>query len=428
VRPFGHVYPKQQKELGQDGPGASTDNSQAWVVQSKPNHGQHWPSLVTSFKTAAFTAVASTLSLTEPYAHGLIKAIESILMTHYIIIGPTGQPSEDGGTGRYQSDTDRTRSASPMSIPTGIRINNLLNDDDSPTIATTRSRGASGRSTRNRAEMAGNFQRIILKTRVDQVPDLSSPVPPGIGHPVLHPNNPDGVNQKRPRPQTAHQQAVNENRKARVEHILHNKLKEEHAHHRNRRKHREGFLVKAARRISELPDLYDSEDENSWGPGGLVPNPGEEEDYGEEAMYKQKILNRALRRVSRWEDGIAEPRTFVKGRGYKGAGLDPKSQRLPRRKRSGTPVVDDDVADIEELDDLELELLGESRRRGGGGVARKSSRREARSSRLEAQEEDLESLGEDSGSDEHESDDDEDSDEGMEEMNAPGSGNGLLGE
>ncbi len=70
MRPFGHVYPKEQKELGQDGPGASKDDSQAWVVQSNPDHGQHWPSLVTSFKTATSTAVASTLSLTEPYAHG----------------------------------------------------------------------------------------------------------------------------------------------------------------------------------------------------------------------------------------------------------------------------------------------------------------------------------------------------------------------
>lgn len=316
-----------------------------------------------------------------------------------------------------------------MSIPTGIRINNLLNDDDSPIITTTRSRGASGRSARSRAELTNNFQRIILKTRVDQVPDLSSPAPPGIGHPVLHPNNPDGVNQKRPRPQTAHQQAVNENRKARVEHILHNKLKEEHAHHRNRRKYGEGYLVKAARRISELPDLYDSEDENSWGPGGLVPNPGEEEDFGEEALYKQKILNRALRRISRWEDGIAEDRTFVKARGSKDASLDQKVQRLPKRKRSRTPVVEDEAADNEELDDLELELLGESRGRGGGGgMGKKPARRDARGGRHEAQDEDMESVVEDSGSEEHESDGDEESDDGEVEMDGLGRGNELLGE
>lgn len=338
-------------------------------------------------------------------------------MSYYVIVGPTGHASEDGGTGRYQSDTDRTRSASPMSVPTGIRITNLLNDDDPPSMTTTRSRGANGRSARNRSELANNFQRIILKTRVDQIPDLSSPAPPGIGHPVLHPNNPDGVNQRRPRPQTAHQQAVNENRKARVEHILHNKLKEEHAHHRNRRKYGEGYLVKAARRISELPDLYDSEDDNAWGPGGLVPNPGEEEDYGEEALYKQKILNRALRRISRWEDGTVEDRSSIKGRSYKDAIADRRVQRLPKRKRSSTPVVDEDAADNEELDDLELELLGESRGRGGaGGTGKKPSRQAGRGVRLEVRDEEIESLGEESGSEEHESDGDEESEGGVEEM------------
>lgn len=341
--------------------------------------------------------------------------------SHCVKTGPTGQPSDDGGTGRYQSDTDRTRSASPMSIPTGMRITNLLNEDDSPALNASRSRNANGRSARSRAELAGNFQRIILKTRVDQVPDFSSPAPPGIGHPVLHPNNPDGVNQRRPRPQTAHQQAVNENRKARVEHILHNKLREEHAHHRIRRKYGEGYLVKAARRISELPDLYDSEDENAWGPGGLVPNPGEEEDFGEEALYKQKVLNRALRRVSRWEDGTSEDRTFAKSRGYKDAGLDQGVQRMPKRKRSSTPVAEDDAADNEELDDLELELLGESRARG----ARKASRLEERAGvGRDALDEEMESAGEESGSEERESEGEgeEESEEGGEEMD------GILGD
>lgn len=335
--------------------------------------------------------------------------------------GPTTQPSDDGGTGRYQSDTDRTRSVSPMAMPTGIRINNLLNDEDSPTVGPSRSRGPSGRTARSRAELASNFQRIILKTRVDQVPDSCSPAPPGAGHPVLHPNNPDGVNQKRPRPQTAHQQAVNENRKARVEHILHNKLKEEHAHHRKRRKRGEHYLVKAARRISELPDIYDTEDEGSWGPGGLVPNPGGEDDYGEEALYKQKILNRALRRTGRWGYGDAEVRAVRRSR-VDNAEVEDEAQRFPeRRKRSSTPVAEDDGGDNEELDDLELELLGESRSRG----VKKPSRPEVGDDH-EGQEGDVESSGDYSGSDDNESGDDEVSEEGGDRMDVAGRINELL--
>ena len=290
-----------------------------------------------------------------------------------------------------------------MSMPTGIRINNLLNDDDSPTVPSSRSRAVSGRSARSRAELAGNFQRIILKTRVDQVPDSSSPAPPGIGHPVLHPNNPDGVNQKRPRPQTAHQQAVNENRKARVEHILHNKLKEEHARHRKKRKYGEGYLIKAARRIRELPDLYDTEDEGSWGPGGLVPNPGEDEDYGEEALYEQKILNRALRRLSRWEDGNSGNRTVSRSRTYQDLVMDHQVRGLLKRKRSSTPLVEDEGADNEELDDLELELLGESRARS----AKKQSHHDVGGDHGE-QDEDMDSVGEDTGSDDNEGEGDGD--------------------
>lgn len=309
-----------------------------------------------------------------------------------------------------------------MTMPTGISITNLLNDDDSPTVVSSRSRGAGGRTARSRAELTSNFQRIVLKTKVDQVPDSSSPIPPGLGHPVLLPNNLDGVNQKRPRPQTAHQQAVNENRKARVEHILHNKLEDEHGRRRKKRKHGEHYLIKAARRISELPDLYDTEDEGSWGPGGLVPNPGEEEDYGEDALYKHKILNRALRRTNRWDDGDAENRTVKKGRGHNKADVDDEAQGFPkRRKRSSTPVADDEGADNEELDDLELELLGESRGRG----MKKQPRQEVGDDH-DRQEEDVESSGEDSGSDDNESDDDDESEEGGDEMDVAGRINELL--
>lgn len=152
-----------------------------------------------------------------------------------------------------------------------------------------------------------------------------------------------------------------------------------------------------------------------------MPNPGEEEDFGEEALYKQKVLNRALRRVSRWEDGTSEDRTFAKSRGYKDAGLDEEVRRMPKRKRSSTPVAEDDAADNEELDDLELELLGESRARG----AKKASRLEERGGvGRDALDEEMESAGEESGSEERESEGEgeEESEEGGEEMD------GILGD
>ncbi len=347
------------------------------------------------------------------------------------LTGPPGQPSDDGAIGKYHSDTDRTRSASPMTMPTGIRINNLLNEDDSPTITSSRSRTAGSRSARSRAEFHGNFQRIILKTRVDQAPDSSSPAPPGIGHPVLHPHNLDGVNQKRPRPQTAHQQAVNENRKARVEHILHSKLREEHARQRKKRIYGEGCLVKAARRIGELPDLYDTEDEQSWGPGGLVPNPGEEEDFGEEALFKQKVLNRALRRTNRWDDGYPDvsaigrkARTYEDGYGDE----DDRTRGLAKkRKRSNSPVLDDEGEgegegegmDNEELDDLELELLGEFRGRGG---KKQQHGRGNGDGDVVGLDEDLESVGEDSGSEGEDGMTEDESEEGLEDGDGIGVG------
>lgn len=221
-------------------------------------------------------------------------------------------------------------------------------------------------------------QRIILKTKMDQMPHSSSPAPPGAAHPVLHTSsNTNGVNQRRPRPETSHQKAVNLNRTLRMNHILHNQLGTEHERIRKKKRIESssfGFL--AMKRIINLPDGYDSEDEHSYGPGGLVPTPGEDEDYGEEALRGKKQLDRAVRRLDREghggplggllrnlhkrkrpdygsgdEDDQGERRDSTKARKTNGDAADAVQ---PNRRRDG-------ASHEEGLDDLDLDLLGESR-------------------------------------------------------------------
>jgi hypothetical protein len=63
-----------------------------------------------------------------------------------------------------------------------------------------------------------------------------------------------------------------------------------------RKKREKGnFVLRAAKRIQNLPVGYDSEDEAREGMGGLGPNlnGGEEDDYGEEASSWQRVLKNA---------------------------------------------------------------------------------------------------------------------------------------
>ncbi|MCJ1266196.1 hypothetical protein MMC22_006079 [Lobaria immixta] len=145
----------------------------------------------------------------------------------------------------------------------------------------------------------------VFKTHMDQRPDASTPAPPGINHPILHAGNSNGViNQRCPRPLTSHQKAVNINRKMRIEHILHHQLL---SHHSSIRKQKEkdssSFGFMAMKRIKDLPDGYDTDDEQAWGPGGLVPNPDEMEDFGEEALRQTKSIDRTVRRLIRDDIG-----------------------------------------------------------------------------------------------------------------------------
>lgn len=277
--------------------------------------------------------------------------------------------------GRYfRSDTDRTPSPSPMvparprSIGSAIRGAELnLNGhiDDSPRLAHYHHEFLPPHKPD-----PSNRPRMVFKTHGDHKMEISTPAPPGMGHPIIPTGNLNGNSHRRSRPETSHQKAVNMNRKMRIDHILHKQMLDQHASIRKERQRQSssfGFL--AIQRIHELPVNYDTENENSWGPGGLVPNPGEKEDFGETALRDKKVLDRAVRRLIREDDG--EPLAgLVKGyrkRKRKHSAYENDGERS-FRKQDNHNGRQDARADRnhngerqEGLDDLDLDLLGESR-------------------------------------------------------------------
>lgn len=130
-----------------------------------------------------------------------------------------------------------------------------------------------------------------------------------------------------------------------------------------------GFM--AMKRIKELPEDYDTDNEAS-GPGGLVPNLEEKDDFGEEALRLKKVLERAVRRLLREEAGNP-PGGLAKGyskRKRKEGDVGNSGDHVPR-KRSKHANNQSTRAEknrhshgeryVEGLDDLDLDLLGESR-------------------------------------------------------------------
>ncbi|KAL3468364.1 hypothetical protein BJX64DRAFT_3098 [Aspergillus heterothallicus] len=151
----------------------------------------------------------------------------------------------------------------------------------------------------------GPSPRIVLRTKAEHTPDAASPAPPGSGHPILNrfvteasPHH--GASSRRPRPLTQHQLAVERNRRQRIEYIL---AKRKSDAYRDLRKTREdeSRFYRYGRLLQNLPDGYDTEDERSWGKGGILPNPEEEEDYGECANFFLSVIRKASRRLDRWD-------------------------------------------------------------------------------------------------------------------------------
>ena len=212
-------------------------------------------------------------------------------------------------------------------------------------------------------------QRLVLKTRMD--PHSSSPVPPGSGHPILYSAASNGMSSRRPRPETSHQKAVNINRKMRIDHILHKQILAEHEDaRREKRRVNSSFGMMVMKRVRNLPDMYDTDDDHSWGPGGLMPSHHEIEDFGEEALAYKKAIDRAMRRLYREENrgalgGMADGyrKRKRKSPGYPHNGEKDSRSRKRRREGSSQGMRADgsryeEKAD-DDLDDLDRALLGE---------------------------------------------------------------------
>ncbi|KAF3911104.1 hypothetical protein AA313_de0206242 [Arthrobotrys entomopaga] len=141
--------------------------------------------------------------------------------------------------------------------------------------------------------------------------------------------------EKRPRPLTQHQLAVQEHRRQRVERET-DKMINRHYRRCKRLRRREGVFARAWMRIKEMPDPFAKSDDevdleqplvridetddeiealearrrkykynngtSTKGPAGIVPLDGEEDDYGEEAASIAAALRRIRRRLPRWEE------------------------------------------------------------------------------------------------------------------------------
>ena len=226
--------------------------------------------------------------------------------------------------------------------------------------------------------------RLVLKTQSETNYYSSSPVPPGAGHPILQATPPTISHSRRARPETSHQKAVNNNRKARVENLLHKKLTREQDQIRRANRSRSvTFGHRAMQRIAALPADYDTEDEDSFGPGGLVPGPDEEDDFGAEALKRKKVLDRAVRRLYRGQEGAPDAQQsyalggLSQGLGKQAAAREPAPYAPVKRRQNGRaskqtnstkttrkPRASAVKAPPEEMNELDMELLGETQEDG----------------------------------------------------------------
>lgn len=192
-----------------------------------------------------------------------------------------------------------------MSTPLHPSAKRSLDEDDEELTPGQSSRPLSKQVKRESSlNRAAGQQRLILKTRMDHTPD-ASPAPPGSNHPVLNRFVPEpSLSQqpgRRPRPLTQHQIAVEQNRRQRIEYLLAKRRNNAYRVIRGKRE-REIPFARYGRLLQSLPDGYDTEDEeNSWGKGGLLPNPEEEDDYGECASFFLSVIRKASRRLDRWD-------------------------------------------------------------------------------------------------------------------------------
>ncbi|KAF3916634.1 hypothetical protein ABW20_dc0104442 [Dactylellina cionopaga] len=152
---------------------------------------------------------------------------------------------------------------------------------------------------------------------------------------LLPPQSDTKPGEKRPRPLTQHQLAVQEHRRQRVERQT-VKMIDTHYRRTKRARHRESVMKRAWFRIKEMPDPFSKSDDevdlehglirideneeemetkenrrrkakynngtSTKGPAGLVPLDDEVDDFGEEVAGVAASLRRIRRRLPRWEE------------------------------------------------------------------------------------------------------------------------------
>jgi Ino eighty subunit 1 len=241
-------------------------------------------------------------------------------------------------TTEYNSDTDRTRSASPPmagqsafpSKPTAssMRITTMLNDD-APAPPPAKPKGP-GRGNWRRNHPATHHTPRSFAAALEQTPiDTASPAssiaapPTAAGpHGYYLPLNGTDPPHKRSRPLTSHQLALERFRKARVDHILDRNWRASLGESKKRRK-KESAVMRTWKRLKALPSGYDSEEEAIKQQGeaaegllmlaSLRRGPWEQDDWGEEAGAVASTLRKASRRLNRWEKGEGVVRKKVGG-------------------------------------------------------------------------------------------------------------------
>lgn len=119
-------------------------------------------------------------------------------------------------------------------------------------------------------------------------------------------------------------------------------------------------------RVKDLPDMYDSDEENAWGPGGLLPSRSEIDDFGEEALSYKKAIDRAVRRLDRRENSMSFGRIAKQHQKERKPLGDTDKNGIPKKrpKDLGSRVMGIGESRVggqheEALDDLDLALLGE---------------------------------------------------------------------
>ena len=116
--------------------------------------------------------------------------------------------------------------------------------------------------------------------------------------------------------------------------------------------------------------MYDSDEEGAWGPGGLLQNRMEIDDFGEEAQSYKKAIDRAVRRLERYDNSLSVGGLGRQGRKGKKRGqgfVEKEEKERPSRKRrrdEGSRALEVETNGAggrheEALDDLDLALLGE---------------------------------------------------------------------